>query len=62
MKAMTKSALARAAGVSMRTFRRWLNEPYIVQQLAPLKLKKKQQKLPPSAVQIITEHYAIEID
>ena len=61
MKAMTKSALAKAAGVSKRTFRRWLKDPYIVRQLAPLRLNKKQQLLPPSAVQIIVEHYSIEI-
>ena len=62
MKAMTKSELARAAGVCSDTLRNWLNDPYIRQQLEPLKLKKQQKKLPPRAVQIITEHYAIEID
>ena len=62
MRAMTKSQLARKAGVSERTLQRWLADPYIRQQLAHLKLKTKQQLLPPSAVQIIAEHYAIEID
>jgi phage terminase small subunit len=62
MRAMTKSQLARKAGVSMRTLRRWLADPYIQTQLAPLQLKKQQVKLPPRAVQIISEHYAIEID
>lgn len=62
MKAMTKSQLARKAGVSEQTLRVWLRDPYIRQQLAPLKLKKQQILLPPAAVQIITEHYAIEID
>ncbi len=62
MKAMTKTELARAAGVSMRTLRRWLADPYIKSQLASLKLKKQQILLPPAAVQIITEHYAIEVD
>ena len=61
MKSMTKSQLAKAAGVSERTLQRWLRDPYIRQQLAHLKLKSKQQLLPPRAVQIIAEHYAIDI-
>ena len=59
---MTKSQLARKAGVSMRTLRRWLADPYIQTRLAPLKLKQQQILLPPAAVQIIVNHYAIEID
>ena len=62
MKTMTKSQLARKAGVSEQTLRVWLRDPYIRQQLAPLKLKKQQILLPPAAVQIIVNHYAIEID
>ena len=62
MKAMTKSQLARKAGVSEQTLRVWLRDPYIREQLAPLKLKKQQIILPPAAVQIIVNHYAIEID
>ena len=62
MRAMTKSQLARKAGVSEQTLRVWLRDPYIRQQLAPLKLKKQQILLPPAAVQIIVNHYAIEID
>lgn len=62
MKAMTKSQLARKAGVSRWTLRRWLSDPYIRQKLPPYQLTDKQQILPPGAVQIISEHYAIEID
>ena len=62
MKAMTKAQLARKAGVSSSTFKRWLKNPYIQAQLAPYKLTKKQQLLPPGAVQIIVNHYVIEID
>ena len=61
MKAMTKSELAKAAGVCSDTLRNWLKDPYIRQQLAPLKLKKQQKKLPPRAVQIIVEHFVIEV-
>jgi phage terminase small subunit len=61
MKSMTKSQLAKKAGVSMRTLRRWLTDPYIQTQLAAMQLKKQQVKLPPRAVQIIAEHYAIDI-
>ena len=62
MKSMTKSELAKAAGVCTDTLRNWLKDPYIQQQLAPMNLKKQQKKLPPRAVKIITDHYAIEID
>jgi predicted site-specific integrase-resolvase len=62
MRAMTKSQLAKAAGVSRWTLQRWLRDPYIREKLAPFQLTTKQQLLPPGAVQIIAEHYAIEID
>ena len=62
MRAMTKSQLARKAGVSRWTLWRWLHDPYIQQQLAPYQLTENQKLLPPGAVQIISEHYAIEID
>ena len=61
MKTMSKAELAKAAGVSGRTLRRWLKEPYIAHQLEPFRLKKQQKKLPPRAVQIICEQYVIEI-
>lgn len=59
---MTKSELARAAGVSYTTFARWLKDPIIQKQLVPFNLKKQQHILPPGAVEIITNHYVIEID
>jgi len=62
MRAMTKSQLARKAGVSIRTLRRWLRDPSIKAKLAPFKLTEKQQILPPGAVEKIAEHYVIEID
>ena len=62
MKSMTTAELAKAAGVSTETLRRWLKEPFIARQLAPLHLKKQQKKLPPSAVQIIANHYVITTD
>ena len=62
MKAMTKAELARAAGVSRVTFMKWLNDPHLQKKLAPLNIQKNQHILQPSAVQIICEHYVIEID
>ena len=61
MRAMTKSQLAKKAGVSEQTLRVWLRDPHIREQLASLKLKKQQILLPPAAVQIIANHYAIDI-
>lgn len=62
MRAMSKAELAQRAEVSPSTFRKWLQHPAIREQLAPLGLKTKQKILPPKAVQIIAEHYVIEID
>lgn len=61
MKAMTKSALAKAAGVSRKTLKRWLQEPSIQAKLAPFNLKNQQRILPPAVVEIIATHYVIEI-
>lgn len=59
---MTKRQLAKAAGVSIWTLQRWMKTPYMQQQLAPFKLTKKQQILPPKAAEMIADHYAIEIN
>lgn len=61
-KSMSKSRLAKAAGVKYKVFQRWLNDPHTKQLLAPCHLKPKQQILPPKAVQIIAENYDIEIN
>ena len=62
MRAMSKGELARRAGVSRWTLRRWLKEPRMQQQMAQFKLKPKQRKLPGRLVKIISEHYVIDID
>ena len=62
MRAMTKQQLAKRAGVSRWTLRRWMQSPYMREQLAPYNLKKQQILLPPGAVEKIAEHYVIEID
>ena len=62
MRAMTKSQLAKAAGVSRWTLRRWLHEPFMQAQLAQFQLTPKQKKLPGKLVKIICEHYVIDID
>ena len=62
MRKVSKSELAKAAGVSGRTLRRWLAEPYMRKRLRPFQLKKQQIYLPPKAVKIICEHYVIEVD
>jgi DNA invertase Pin-like site-specific DNA recombinase len=61
MRAMTKSQLARAAGVSRWTLRRWLEEPYMKKQLAKFP-QTNRYKLPGQLVKIICEHYVIDID
>ena len=62
MRAMTKSQLAQAAGVSRRTLMRWLKEPYMQQQLARFSLTPKQHKLPGQLIKIICDYYVIDLD
>ena len=59
---MTKSQLARAAGVSRKTLMRWLKQPYMQQQLAQFHLSPKQHKIPGKLVKIICDHYVIDLD
>lgn len=61
IKAMSKSRLAKAAGVPYKVFQRWLQDPCIRKKLAPCHLKPQQHILPPKAVQIICEHFVIEV-
>ena len=62
MRAMTKSQLAEAAGVSRKTLMRWLKEPYMQQYIAQIPLTPKQHKLPGKLIKILCEHYVIDID
>ena len=59
MKAMSKSQLAAAAGVSMRTFQRWLVRHS--EELALLGVKPRDKLLPPGAVKFVVEQYCIDI-
>ena len=62
MRAMLKSELAAAAGVSRKTLMKWLKDPYIQKQMARYPLSAHQKKLPGSLIKIICEHYVIDID
>lgn len=59
MKSVYKYELANAAGVSDRTFRRWLkeNEGHLVQ----LGVKPSGKLLPPRAVEWICREYGIDL-
>lgn len=59
MKAMLKSELASAAGVSSQTFRRWLlaDTEYLCQQ----GIKSTTRILPPQVVRYLCEKYDIEL-
>ena len=58
-KAMYKNELARAAGVSGCTFRKWLLTDKAV--LTELGITAKQQLLPPKAVRYLCEKYDIDV-
>lgn len=58
-KAMYKSELADAAGVSLKTLSRWLNRDR--NYFTSIGVSVKQQLLPPVAVKYICEKYVIEL-
>ena len=59
MKAMTKSELAQAAGISVDTLMRWL-KPHR-QQLEALGMQPKMRVLPPRVVAYIVETFCIDV-
>lgn len=59
MKTAYKFELAEAAGVSYRTFQRWLAENKA--ELARLGARPRQQLLPPRAVAWICREYGIDL-
>ena len=58
-KAMYKSELARAAGVSTAVFRVWLQSDK--QALEAMGITPRQQLLPPVAVRYLCEKYVIDV-
>ena len=59
MKAMTKSELAQAAGISVDTLMRWL-KPHR-QQLEALGMQSNMRVLPPKVVVYIVETFCIDV-
>ena len=59
MKAMYKSELARLAGVSSNTFRRYLNSRREI--LAEMGVKPRAQTLTPKAVKYVADDYNIDV-
>ena len=57
---MYKCELARAAGVSTKTMRRWCRENHA--QLLPFGYHPSDKLLSPGAVQYLCEKYIIEVD
>lgn len=60
MKSYYKSELADVAGVSTRTFTRWIQQHQ--SQLADMGVTSKTQLLPPKAVRYLSDIYCIELD
>jgi len=61
-KAMSKSQLAEAAGVSTRTLARWLQIEEMQQMLHRYHIAPTRRILPPRVVQRICEHFCIFLD
>jgi len=60
--AMTKSELARAAGVSPRTLARWLKTEEMQQLMKQYHIRPSRRKLPPVVAHKICEHFCIFFD
>jgi hypothetical protein len=60
MKAMYKNELARLAGVSYRTFSRWLSRHQ--SELQEMGIPSGARLLPPKAVKFICDNYGIDLD
>ena len=58
MRSYLKSEIARAAGVSYRTFQRWLQQQS--EQLSQWGVTPRTQLLPPVAVEWICQQYGID--
>ena len=56
---MSKAQLAEKAGVTMRTFQRWLSRHS--DEFAILGVKPRDKLLPPVAVKYIAEQYGIDL-
>lgn len=59
MKSMTKSELAAAAGVSLKTLQRWMARHS--EELALLGVRPNDRLLPPVAVRFVCEQYGIDV-
>lgn len=59
MKAMYKFELAAYAGVSSKTLRRWMNS--CQSELDDMGVTRESKLLPPAAVKLICEKFAIDI-
>lgn len=60
-RAMYKWQLAELAGVSTRTFARWLQHPIHAQALQAMGVSTRNKLLPPSAVRYIADTFCIEV-
>lgn len=60
MKAMYKSELARAAGVSYSTFRKWISAEQ--EKLQQLGNSPRSQLLTPAAVEYLCNRFVIDLD
>ena len=59
MKAMSKTELARAAGVSLETFRRWLKSDRAF--LEANGIRRNTKLFPPNVVKYLSEKYDLEV-
>jgi len=60
MKSRTKSEIANAAAISVRTFTRWLAQHE--EKMKEMGVKRTQRLLPPKAVKFICEELGLEED
>lgn len=57
VKSKTKSELATEYKVSIKCFRNWLNNPYVLKKFEEMHINYNAHIIPPRGVQFIYEHF-----
>lgn len=57
IKPKTKSELADEYGISTKTFRIWLNDPYVLDKFRTMRIPYNAHLIPPIGVAFIYEHF-----
>lgn len=57
IKSKTKQELADEYGISLKCFRNWLNNPYVLDKFREMHINYNAHIIPPKGVQFIYDHF-----